>query len=114
MKQRILFISGILILLSSIFLLLNQYTSFSRYDIIKSHFNNRNVIVDNKDTSNKISLNTASLKELDENLAGIGPAKANQIIEHRNKQPFSDTYELVTLKIISDNGYDKIKDKITI
>lgn len=114
MKQRVLFLGGILILLSGIFLLLNQYTSFTRFDIIRSHFNKENVVVDNTDTTNKISINTASLKELDEDLYGIGKVKANQIIEHRTKQPFSDTYELVTLKIISSSVYDKIKDKITI
>jgi competence protein ComEA len=60
-------------------------------------------------SSDKININTASEAEL-EGLQGIGPATASKIIERR---PYSDVLELVSKKVVSQNAYSAIKDKIT-
>lgn len=56
----------------------------------------------------KINLNTASLEDLD-SLWGIGEARAQKIIESR---PYNSTEDLLNRKIIPQNVYEKIKDKV--
>lgn len=81
-------------------------------------------IVENgeSDVSNKkessvnslISINKASKDDL-MSLSGIGEAKANSIIEYRNKNGnFKDISEIKNVSGISDSLYEKIKDFITI
>jgi competence ComEA-like helix-hairpin-helix protein len=53
----------------------------------------------------QIDINSASLEELD-NLSGIGPAYANEII---NSRPFSSVDELIDVKGIGEVTLDKIK-----
>jgi competence ComEA-like helix-hairpin-helix protein len=55
-----------------------------------------------------VDINAASAEELDR-LPGVGPTRAKAIISHR---PYNGKDDLVHRKIISQNVYDGIKDKI--
>ena len=58
--------------------------------------------------SGLVDINSASVDELDK-LPGVGPARANAIISHR---PYNGKDDLTHRKIIPQNVYDQIKDKI--
>jgi len=60
-----------------------------------------------------IDLNTASAAELAK-LPGVGPAKAQAIVEHRSQQPFTSPDDLRKVKGIGDKLYDRVKDQITV
>jgi competence protein ComEA len=62
------------------------------------------------DSIDKININTASLEELT-SLTGIGQKYGQSIIEHR---PYSTTEELVFKKVIGQNLFEKLKDKISV
>ena len=55
-----------------------------------------------------VDINSASAEELDK-LPGVGPARAKAIIEHR---PYRGKDDLTNKKIIPENVYNEIKDKI--
>ena len=55
-----------------------------------------------------IDINSASAEELDK-LPGVGPARAKAIISHR---PYNGKDDLANRKVIPQNVYDQIKDKI--
>lgn len=55
-----------------------------------------------------VDINTASKEELDK-LKGVGPARAEAIIQNR---PYRAKTDLKTRKIIPDNVYNEIQDKI--
>jgi competence protein ComEA len=55
-----------------------------------------------------VDINSASAAELDK-LPGVGPARAKAIIEHR---PYHGKDDLTNHKIIPENVYSEIKDKI--
>ena len=57
-----------------------------------------------------VNLNTASKEQLDA-LPGIGPTKAQAIIDGR---PYQKTEDIMKVKGIKQKTYDKIKDKITV
>lgn len=57
---------------------------------------------------NKISVNTASLDQLD-TLPGIGKVTAQKIVQNR---PYSSLDELVSRKVIYQSLFNKIKDQI--
>jgi competence protein ComEA len=59
---------------------------------------------------NKVNINTASKEELDA-LPGIGPVRAQEIIEGR---PFKNIEDIKKLKGIKDFEFNKIKDMITV
>lgn len=59
---------------------------------------------------NVVNINTSTQKEL-EDLWGIGPVTAQNIIEQR---PYSNTEELQSKKVIKSNVYERIKDEITV
>jgi competence protein ComEA len=60
-----------------------------------------------------IDINTASASRLDE-LPGIGPGKAQAIVEHRQaKGLFRTPEELKNVKGIGQKTYDGLKDRIT-
>jgi len=65
-----------------------------------------------KDTSSttSLSLNTASVEELD-TLPGIGPVSAQKIIDNR---PYSSPQELTEKKVINASTFEKIKDFISL
>lgn len=66
------------------------------------------------DSNNKISLNKATLKEL-QTLSGIGESKAKAIIEYREKNGlFKSIEEIKKVKGIGDAVFNKIKENITI
>lgn len=75
---------------------------------------NHGVIVVGKHQAPKlISINSASLEELDE-LKGVGPSIAQRIIDYRNQQPFKTLEELKNVKGIGDRMFEKIKGQITL
>lgn len=75
---------------------------------------NKGVIVVPKQTeTKKISLNSATLEELD-TLKGIGPAVAKRIIEYRSAEPFRSIEEIKNVKGIGDKLFEKIKDSIAL
>lgn len=59
-------------------------------------------------SSGVININTASLSELDR-LPGIGAVRAQAIIDGR---PYSSAEELLAKKVIPQNVYERIKEKI--
>lgn len=64
-------------------------------------------------TEGLININTASAKEL-ATLPGIGPAKAQKIIDYREKfGPFSACEEITQVDTIGPKTYEAIKDLIT-
>ena len=61
-----------------------------------------------------ININTAGLEEL-QSLKGIGPAKAQAIIDYRDKYGgFVSPEEITEVKGIGEGTYQKIKDAICI
>lgn len=73
------------------------------------------VVIPKKNVSQKqkISLNSASLEQLDE-LPGIGPSIANRIIEYRNQKSFASIEEIMEVKGIGPSVFEKIKEQITL
>jgi len=61
----------------------------------------------------RVDLNAASAEEL-ARLPGIGPSKAQAIVEFRSREPFASTEDLRKVKGIGDKLYDSIKDQVTV
>ena len=65
-------------------------------------------------TTEKININSASVKQL-QNLSGIGQKKAQAIIDYRNENgSFENIEEIMKVKGIGENIYQKIKGKIKV
>ena len=65
-------------------------------------------------SSDKININQASLEELT-TLTGVGPSKAQAIIDYREQQgPFQSIEELKNVTGIGEKTYEKLKDEIEI
>jgi competence protein ComEA len=61
-----------------------------------------------------LDLNTATLQQLDQ-LPGIGPVRAQKIVESRAKDgPFTQTDDLVRRKIIPQSSLDQIRELIQV
>lgn len=74
-------------------------------------FQSNNTVSDDqtvKSEGNTISINNASIDELD-SLPGVGAVTAKKIIDAR---PFSSIEQLLQQKIVSSSTYEKIKDEI--
>ncbi len=62
-----------------------------------------------------ININTASKKEIAQNINGIGEKTAAKIISYRKTNGgFKSKEELMNIKGISKNKFEKIKDNITV
>lgn len=61
----------------------------------------------------RVNLNTANADEL-ARLPGIGPSKAQAIIQYRAQQPFATADDLRKVKGIGDKLYERVKDQITV
>lgn len=68
---------------------------------------NQTVTINSEVKKEKIDINSCSYEAL-ENLKGIGPKKAQSIVENR---PYKDKYELK--RVVGDTTFDNIKDYIT-
>lgn len=62
-----------------------------------------------EDKEIRFDLNTASREEL-MTVPGIGPKRAEDIIEYRESNGFSSRYDLINIKGIGDATFSKIKD----
>lgn len=62
------------------------------------------------DETGKININSASVQELD-SLPGIGQVTAQKIIDNK---PYQTVDELLTKKVVKQNVFDSIKDKIAV
>jgi len=61
-----------------------------------------------------ININTATKEQLDA-LPGIGPAKAQAIIDYRNANgPFKSPEDVMKVKGIKEGEFGKIKDQISV
>jgi competence protein ComEA len=63
--------------------------------------------------SPRVNVNTASASELAK-LPGIGPAKAQAIVEHRAKSPFATPDDLAKVKGIGPKLMEKLREQITV
>jgi competence protein ComEA len=61
----------------------------------------------------RININTATLEELDA-LPGIGPFRAQAIVDHRKSEPFKVIEDIMKVKGIKEGEFGKIKDLITV
>lgn len=60
-----------------------------------------------------INLNTATAQEL-ERLPGVGPSKANKILEHRQRKPFRTVAELVRVKGFGAKTLQRLRPFLTV
>ena len=65
------------------------------------------------DSGERVNINTASEGDL-ARLPGIGPAKAQAIVQHRNREPFARPDDLRKVKGIGDKLFEQIKDQVTV
>lgn len=87
----------------------------SSLNLSQSLYPNQVIVVASKEeTSGLISINSASLEELD-TLPGIGPAIAQRIIDYRNtNNGFKSLEELMEVSGIGEKTYEKLADLITL
>ena len=62
----------------------------------------------------KVNINTADSNEL-QTLSGVGPSKADAIIEYREQNgPFQKIEDLMNISGIGEKTFEKLKDGITV
>lgn len=65
-------------------------------------------------SDDKTDLNTATVEQL-KDLPGIGPVKAQSIVDHRNANgPFRSTEEVMNVSGIGTITYENIRDLVTV
>lgn len=117
-------VGSIIIVLTGYFLSGSQTTQSSAVDDLIKATENKSVTLsptpssevseEPVDNTGQINVNTAGLEEL-ETLSGIGPVKAQAIIDDRNKNgAFESADDLDRVKGIGPATIEKIRDKITI
>jgi competence protein ComEA len=60
-----------------------------------------------------VNINTADQSAL-ESINGIGPAKAQAIIEYRNHEKFKTVDDLMKVKGFGEKSMDKIRKEVTV
>ena len=91
---------------------INEYEEDNESTNTKNNNNSDNP--PENDEISKISINSATLEEL-QNIAGIGLTKAKNIIEYRNTNGnFNSIEDIKNVSGIGDSTFEKIKDQITI
>ena len=75
--------------------------------------NNGVIVVRKVEEIKKISINSATIEELD-SLSGIGPAIAKRIVEYRAEKPFATLEEIMNVKGIGLKMFERIKDSICV
>lgn len=69
---------------------------------------------DGNDVAYPININTADLETL-QNITGVGPVKAQRIIDYRNQHgPFEKKEQIKSVSGIGDVTYEKMKGEITV
>lgn len=71
------------------------------------------LVVPQKQKQQKISINSATLEELD-TLPGVGPSIAQRIIDYRTEKPFASIEELKEVKGIGDKVFAKLQEHIAL
>ena len=65
--------------------------------------------------TSSVNLNTADVATLEAGLLGIGPAKAQAIVDHRNSNgPFASVDELLEVKGIGPATLEKNRDRLSV
>lgn len=81
---------------------------------IKGEDDNEAYISVNSNNKGKVNINTANASELD-TLPGIGPAKAAEIINYREKNGrFKSIEEIKNIKGMGEASFEKLKDSIKV
>ena len=71
------------------------------------------VTIKDNNSSSLVNINTADSNKL-QTLPGIGPSKANKIIEFREKNQFKKIEEIKNVDGIGDKTFESLKSLITI
>lgn len=77
----------------------------------KNLINNEVIVIPKKSETKLISINSASIEELD-SLKGIGPSTAQRILDFRVQTPFGKIEDIMQVKGIKEGLFNKIKDQI--
>ena len=65
--------------------------------------------------ASQVNLNTADAAALESGMVGIGPAKAQAIVDHRNSNgPFASVDELLEVKGIGPATLEKNRDRLSV
>ncbi|MDQ1144969.1 competence protein ComEA [Bacillus sp. SORGH_AS 510] len=83
-------------------------------DAIAGNMDNQNATGSRSQEQGKININKADTTEL-QNLPGIGPSKADAILEYRNTNgPFKTVEDLKNISGIGEKTFEKLKDLIVV
>ncbi len=96
----------------------NEITELKKQnELLRQELSNeapKNVAGESDVAGNKININLADLSELD-SLPGIGPARAQDIIDYRKENgQFQSIEELKNISGIGDKTFENLKDSVTI